>query len=110
VDPNLLELARSVDASWSEVYFKLRLPSALPNIFAAARIAVGLALIGAVLGEFFSGVRSGLGYSVKLAQARNLSLQLWGSVYVLALLGAVATLLITFLERLSLHWHSSQRQ
>ena len=110
VDPNLIELARSVDASWPEVYFRLRIPSALPNVFAAARISVGLALIGAVLGEFFAGVRHGLGYAVKLAQNRNLSLQLWGSVYVLALLGALATLLITVLERFVLHWHSSQRQ
>ncbi len=110
VDPNLIELARSVDASWTEVYFRLRIPSALPNVFAAARISVGLALIGAVLGEFFAGVRHGLGYAVKLAQNRNLSLQLWGSVYVLALLGALATLLITVLERFVLHWHSSQRQ
>lgn len=110
VDPNLLELARSVDASWSEVFFGLRVPSALPSIFSAARIAVGLALIGAVLGEFFGGVRHGLGYAVKVGQARNLSLQVWGSVYVLALIGALATLLITALERLVLHWHSSQRQ
>ncbi|MEO5723821.1 MAG: ABC transporter permease subunit, partial [Ilumatobacteraceae bacterium] len=39
VDPNLLELARSVDATRREVFFKLRLPSALPHLFSAARIA-----------------------------------------------------------------------
>ena len=84
VDPNLLELARSVDASRWEIYLRLRLPSALPNVFVAARVAVGLALLGAVLGEFFSGVSSGLGYAVKVAQNHNLPLQLWASVYVLA--------------------------
>ena len=110
VDPSLIELARSVDASGTEVFFKLRLPSALPSIFSAARIAVGLALIGAVLGEFFAGVSRGLGYAVKVGQARNLPLQIWGSVFTLAIIGAVATLLITGLERLVLHWHSSQRQ
>jgi NitT/TauT family transport system permease protein len=110
VDPNLLELARSVDASWAEVYLKLRIPSALPNIFSAARIAVGLALIGAVLGEFFSGVGHGLGYQVRVAQQHVLPLQLWGSVFVLALLGSLATVLITTIERFALHWHSSQRQ
>ena len=110
VDPALIELARSVDASGPEVFFKLRLPSALPSIFSAARIAVGLSLIGAVLGEFFSGVNRGLGYAVKVGQARNLPLQIWGSVFVLAAIGAIATLLITGLERLVLHWHSSQRQ
>ncbi|MEO6125784.1 MAG: ABC transporter permease [Ilumatobacteraceae bacterium] len=110
VDPGLIELARSVDASGLEVFFKLRLPSALPSVFSAARIAVGLSLIGAVLGEFFSGVSGGLGYAVKVGQARNLPLQIWGSVFTLAVIGATATLLITGLERLVLHWHSSQRQ
>ncbi|MCU1505024.1 MAG: putative transporter permease protein [Ilumatobacteraceae bacterium] len=110
VDPNLIELARSVDASKWEVFVRLRLPSALPNIFTAARIAVGLALMGAVLGEFFAGSRSGLGYSVKVAQNHNLPLQLWGSVYVLAVLGALAIILISGIERYVLHWHASQRR
>ena len=109
VDPNLLELARSVDANWWEIYLRLRLPSALPNVFVAARVAVGLALLGAVLGEFFAGVSSGLGYAVKVAQNRNLPLQLWASVYVLAVLGAAAIILISVLERVVLHWHASQR-
>jgi len=110
VDPNLIELARSVHASRREVFVRLRLPSALPSLFSAARIAVGLALIGAVLGEFYSGATGGLGWAVSFAQAHNIALQLWGSVYVLALLGATATLLITGLERVVLHWHSSQRE
>jgi NitT/TauT family transport system permease protein len=111
VDPNLIELARSVDASRREVFFRLRLPSALPNLFSAARIAVGLALIGAVLGEFFAGSLSGLGYSIKVAQNRaSLRLQMWGSIYVLAFIGAAATLLISLVERVALHWHSSQKE
>lgn len=110
VDPLLLELARSVDASRWEVFWRLRLPSALPFLFAAARIAVGLALIGAVLGEFFAGVSHGLGYAIKVAQNRpNLRMQLWGSIYVLAFLGATATLLLSAAERFVLRWHSSQR-
>ncbi len=110
VDTNLLELAHSVDANWWEVLWRLRLPSSLPYLFAAARISVGLALIGAVLGEFFAGVNAGLGYAIKVAQARpNLKMQLWGSIYVLALMGALAMLLIGALERIALRWHSSER-
>lgn len=108
VDTNLLELAHSVDARRREIFFRLRLPSALPYLFAAARIAVGLALIGAVIGEFF-GSRRGLGNAIAFAQGRTLSLQLWACVYVLALIGGVATLLLVALERRVLHWHSSQR-
>jgi NitT/TauT family transport system permease protein len=69
---------------------------------------VGLALIGAVLTEFFAGVTSGLGYAVKKAQSFNLTLQLWGSIFVLAFLGAAGTFLIGVLERVVLRWHSSQ--
>ncbi len=110
VDPNLLELAHSVDARKLVIFWRLRLPSSLPFLFSAARIAVGLALIGAVLGEFF-GSSEGLGYSIKVAQARPIQLidQLWGSIFVLGLMGATATLFISALERAVLHWHSSQR-
>lgn len=110
VDPDLLELARSVDASTWTIYRRLRLPSSLPFLFSAARIAVGLALIGAVLGEFF-GSREGLGYAIKVAQARPIQLidQLWGSIFVLGFIGAVATLLLSGIERIALRWHSSQR-
>jgi NitT/TauT family transport system permease protein len=90
------------------VFVRLRVPHALPYLFSAARIAVGLALIGAVLTEFFAGVTSGLGYAVKKAQSFNLALQLWGSIFVLAFLGAAGTFLIGVLERVALRWHSSQ--
>jgi NitT/TauT family transport system permease protein len=109
VDPLLVELARSVDASEREVLLRLRLPSSLPFLFSAARINVGLALIGAVLGEFFAGSTGGLGYAVKVAQSRNLIDQLWGSIFALAILGSLATLLITALEGVVLRWHPSQR-
>ena len=108
IDPATHELMRSVSASRREVFFRLRVPHALPYLFSAGRIAVGLALIGAVLGEFFAGVTGGLGYAVKVAQARSLTLQLWGSIYVLGFLGAVAVILVSALERLVLRWHSSQ--
>ncbi len=109
VDPNLLELARSVNASRREIFTRLRLPSALPHLFSAARIAVGLALIGAVLSEYFAGVSAGLGWSVKIALNRNLALQAWGSVYTLAVIGSTAVLLLGGIERVALRWHTSQR-
>jgi len=110
IDPSTYELLRSVDASRREIFLRLRVPHALPYLFSAARIAVGLALIGAVLGEWFAGSTQGLGNAVKVAQARpNLFIdQLWGSIFVLALLGVAATLLISALERVVLRWHSSQ--
>jgi len=108
VEPATLELLQSVDANRREIFVRLRVPHALPYLFSAARIAVGLALIGAVLGEWFANVSSGLGYAVLEAQNHNLPLQLWGSTFVLAFLGAVAIVAISTLERAALGWHSSQ--
>ncbi len=108
VDPAALELLRSVDASPREIFWRLRLPHALPYLFAAARIAVGLSLIGAVLAEFFAVVPDGLGVAIKKAQAFNDVLQLWASIFTLALLGAVMILLLGVLERKLLRWHASQ--
>ena len=84
------------------------MPNALPYLFSAARIAVGLALIGAILGEFFAYVSRGLGWAVAVAQNHNLALQVWGSIYVLASLGAIAIALISLAERVTLRWHNSQ--
>jgi NitT/TauT family transport system permease protein len=108
VDPASLELLRSVDAGRREIFWRLRLPHALPYLFAAARIAVGLALIGAVLGEFFALVPEGLGVAIKKAQAFNDALQLWGSIFSLALLGSAAILGLAAAERKLLRWHASQ--
>ncbi|HEX9258748.1 MAG TPA: ABC transporter permease [Acidimicrobiales bacterium] len=108
VDPASLELLHSVDARRREIYWRLRLPHALPYLLSAARIAVGLALVGAVLGEYFALVSEGLGVALKKAQAQSDYDQLWGAIFSLALLGSVMTLLLGLLERRLLRWHSSQ--
>jgi NitT/TauT family transport system permease protein len=80
----------------------------LPYLFAAARICVGLALVGAVIGELYTGSVGGLGYQVATAQRRSLVEQLWGSIFVLAFIGVVAVLGVMLLERRLLRWHASQ--
>ena len=108
IDPNTYELLRSVHASRREIFLKLRLPHALPYLFAAARICIGLALVGAVVGEAFGGSTSGLGNALRVGQTRQLANQLWGSVFVLAFIGVFFTLVLTFVESRVLKWHSSQ--
>ena len=108
VDRHTLEVMRSVEASWWEILRFLRFPHALPGIFAAARICVSLALVGAVIGELYGGSTEGLGYQARTAQARSLVDQLWGSVLALALIGIVLTLAVMTLERRILRWHTSQ--
>jgi NitT/TauT family transport system permease protein len=108
VEPATLELLRSVDASHRQVFFRLRVPNALPSLFAAARIAIGLALVGTTLAEFFALVPDGLGVAIRKAQNFNDVYQLWGSVFTLALMGSLAVGAVVAVERSVLRWHSSQ--
>ncbi|MEE9415471.1 MAG: ABC transporter permease [Acidimicrobiales bacterium] len=107
VDPDSHELLQSIDASNWEIYWRLRVPHSLPYMFSAARICIGLALVGAVVGEFFNS-KEGLGNAARVAQSRLLIDQLWGSVFVLAFIGVAFVLLLTAVERRVLRWHSSQ--
>lgn len=108
VDPDIHELLRSTNASRWEIFWRLRIPHALPYLFSAARICVGLALVGAVIGEFFNS-SEGLGNAARVGQSRPaLNEQLWGSVFVLAFIGVVTVLILVAIERRVLRWHPSQ--
>lgn len=110
IDPDAHRLLRSVEASRLQVFLLLRLPSALPGLFAAARFCVSLALVGAVVGELYTGSTRGLGYQTRIAQTRSLIDQLWASIFTLAAIGVVATLLTMALERRVLRWHPSRAE
>lgn len=107
IDQETHELMRSVNASRWEIYWRLRFPHSLPYLFAAGRICIGLALVGAVVGEFFNS-RDGLGNAARVAQSRLLVEQLWGSVFVLAFIGVAFVLLLIAVEKRVLRWHASQ--
>ena len=108
VDPNAYELLRSVSAGRVEIFVKLRFPQSLPYLFSAGRLCVGLALVGAVIGEMFGGSTEGLGNTARVGQMRLLIDQLWGSIFVLAFIGVIGNLLLAAVETRVLRWHSSQ--
>ena len=106
VNPGALDFFRSLHASRAETYFKLRLPSSLPYLFAAFRISIPLSVIGAVVGEWFSGDR-GLG-SVIIVAHNNLDMPtLFSAILVLAFLGIALTIITAYIERKMLFWHDS---
>jgi NitT/TauT family transport system permease protein len=108
-DPASLELFRSVDASPIETWWRLRLPSALPAVFTAARAAVGLSLIVAFLAEQFALSTDGLGVWGKKGASFSDGDLVWGTVFCMALLGTLGLAVIGLLERWLLRWHASQR-
>ena len=106
VNPGALDFFRSLHASRAETYFKLRLPSSLPYLFAAFRISIPLSVIGAVVGEWFSGDR-GLG-SVIIVAHSNLDMPtLFSAILVLAFIGIALTIITAYIERKTLFWHDS---
>jgi NitT/TauT family transport system permease protein len=107
VDRDSLELLHSVDASRWEIFRRLRVPSALPHLFAAAKICAPLAVLGAVFSEMQTS-RRGLG-NVILTASHNINMvRLWGAIFVLMFIGVVLVGLVGVLERRVLRWHSSQ--
>lgn len=96
VDPDRIDLARSCNASNFQIFSKIILPSSLPFVFAGLHMAVVLAMLGAIVGEFV-GATAGLG--VLLLQYNN-NLQVGGVFAVLIVLGAAGFLLSIFVQRL----------
>lgn len=108
-DPAARELLASVDASRWEVLWRLRLPSAVPSLFTTARYNVGLALIASYLVEGGNFANEGLGAIGKRAAALNEGDALWGAIFAMAILGTIALLLLSLLQRVVMGWHVSQR-
>ena len=90
VDPDLVDLFRLNNASRWQVLWKLRFPGAIPALCAGARIASGLAVVGAIVGEFFAGYgteRFGLGYLIQASSNNLRSDELFAAVLLSTLLG-----------------------
>jgi NitT/TauT family transport system permease protein len=104
IDPDVVRLGRSMGASRWRLFWKLRIPAALPSIFAGLKVAITLATIGAVVGEFIVG-GSGLGYlTVSASGNQNVSL-LFACVICLAVIGIAVFAAVDLLERVVLRRH-----
>jgi NitT/TauT family transport system permease protein len=109
-DPAARDLLASVDAGWWEVLWRLRLPSALPAVFAAARYSLGLALAAAYYGEGGNLTTEGLGAVGRRAINVQDGPVLWATVLATVALGIVGLGIISVIERAVLRWHVSQRR
>jgi NitT/TauT family transport system permease protein len=102
----LLELARSLRATRLQVFAKVQFPAALPFIFSGAKVAVTLAVIGAVIGEFVGSV-SGLGNLLLTANSQLDSALAWAALIWLSILGIVLFVAVALAERLLMPWGES---
>jgi NitT/TauT family transport system permease protein len=112
-DPALLDLFRLYGASRTAAMFKLRVPSALPNIFTGLQIAAGLTVIGTVVAEFLVGElgeAQGLGVVIVSASHNGHSDRVFAAVLLASALGLALFGTVNLLGRLALkNWHASAR-
>ncbi len=97
LDKNLVNLVRSMGASEWQTFFKVRLPAALPNIFGGFKVAVSLAVIGAVIGEYVAAER-GLGYLQLQANSLFDTTLNFATVVAISGLGVMLYFVIDFVE------------
>jgi ABC-type nitrate/sulfonate/bicarbonate transport system permease component len=103
VDPDLIKLMRTFDASRLRTFWHVELPTALPGVFTGAKIAVAVSVIGAVFAEW-NGANSGLGYLIlqsvpQLLAARGVAAVVMLSVFAIALFS-----LLALAERVAVPW------
>lgn len=100
IDPRMHDFFRSVSASEWEVFRRLRLPAAIPFLFAALKISVTLSLIGAVVAEFFTAGQGGLGSVIAIEQGEVRLYKVFAAVIMLTVLGIVLSTALILCERL----------
>ncbi|PLK50395.1 ABC transporter permease [Uliginosibacterium sp. TH139] len=103
------ELMHSYAASPRQQLLALRLPAAMPFIFGALKVNASLALIGAIVAEFFGSPTAGLGFRISTEAARMQMPLVWAAIVLSAIVGSALYSLLVLCERRVNFWHPSVR-
>ena len=108
-EPMQRDLMHTYAASYWQTLFKLRLPAAGPFIFNGLKICTTLALIGAIVAEFFGTPIVGMGFRISTEIGRMALDMVWAEIAVAALAGSLFYGVVALLERAATFWHPSHR-
>ncbi|MDB5415599.1 MAG: transporter permease [Rubritepida sp.] len=108
VENDMLDLVRSMGAGRLKSILKVRIPTALPQIFAGLKIAICSAVVGAIVAEFV-GSDVGLGYLLLTSTATLDGTLVWAALMILVAIGISLFVTVVQLERLLIPWHVSIR-
>ncbi len=106
---SMLEIGRAYGATEWQIFWKIILPAAVPFIMAGVRLAVGLAIIGIIVAEFFTAI-SGLGGMIVEYANVFATAMLFVPIIVIALIGVILTELVMWLERRMSRWRTLERE
>jgi NitT/TauT family transport system permease protein len=109
VPPSAIELMRSYAANERTVFRRVRLPHALPYVFAGLKVATVLAMIGAIVGDYFGGAPGALGVEIRRWVGIFAFDQAWAAIVLASVLGIVFYGSVAVVERLTMGWHPSMR-
>ncbi|HEV3484176.1 MAG TPA: ABC transporter permease, partial [Vicinamibacterales bacterium] len=110
VRPQQIELMRSYAAGELEIFRRVRFPNALPYIFTALKVATVLAMIGAIVGDYFGGSQEALGILIRRSAGIFAFEEAWAAIVVASILGIAFYAAVAVVERLALTWHPSTRR
>ncbi|GGE25188.1 NitT/TauT family transport system permease protein [Gemmobacter megaterium] len=108
-DPMQRDLMATWSASYWQSLFQLRLPAAMPFIFNGLKIASTLAMIGAIVAEFFGSPVVGMGFRISTEVGKLRLDMVWSEIAVAALAGSAFYGLVALIEKRMTFWHPSQR-
>jgi NitT/TauT family transport system permease protein len=104
------DLMRTYGAGYWPTLFKLRLPAAMPFIFNGLKIATTLALIGAIVAEFFGSPTVGMGFRISTSVGQLALDMVWAEIVIAALAGSAFYGAMALIEKRTTFWHPSQRK
>jgi NitT/TauT family transport system permease protein len=110
VRPTQVELMRSYGAGEVAIFRRVRIPTALPYLFAALKVATVLAMIGAIVGEYFGGSQEALGIRIKNSAALFDFETAWAAILVASILGIAFYVAVALVERFALQWDPTRQE
>ena len=96
------DLMRTYNASASETLWKLRMPAAVPYLFTSLKVAVAIALTGAIVGELPTGAVAGLGARLLIGSYNGLTMMIWSALVAASVMAALLVWFVGFAERKTL--------
>jgi len=106
IDSEYLDLLKSFSAKRYQIFTKLRLPNSLPYIFSALKISTGLAVMGAIVGEFV-GAKEGIGFIILISTYHLETTTMFAAIIMSALSGMLFFCLISLIEKQIVFWQKT---
>jgi NitT/TauT family transport system permease protein len=109
VQPQQIELMRSYAAGEVEIFRRVRIPTSLPYLFTGLKVATVLAMIGAIVGDYFGGSQDSLGIQIRRQAGVFAFTEAWAAIVIASVLGIAFYAAVAAAERLTMGWHPSTR-